>query len=179
MAELSTPPAKLGGKVLPRFLRRVPYRPITLLDQGTAGQSPQGFPRCALSLLKTCPSQPFLCIRHLLADSSTDLCFFVILHYHCSHRDRTEITSRLSSGLCVVTLASKLPRGSTHCTSTTPWCHYISKAFTLSLPLKTSQRGLWRLHTAVGAGAALSPYPPAARIGNAAFQVIVTNHPTS
>ena len=158
------------------FLRRVPYCPITLLYQGTAGQSPQVPPICPP--LKTCPSRPFLHIRHLLG--RTVVSFFVTSRFHYGHR----IADRLSCGTsCVrsylVTLASKLPRGSArgsaHCTSTTPWCRCIFKASTLNLPLESSQKGLWRLHTAVGTEAALSPYPSAARIGNAAFQVTNTD----
>lgn len=69
------------------FLRRVPYRPITLLYQGTAGQSPQGFPPICPASLKTCPSRLFLHIRYLLADCRTVVCFFVISCFHYSHRD--------------------------------------------------------------------------------------------
>lgn len=166
------------------FLRRVPYRPITLLYQGTTGQSPQGFPRSALPPLKTCPSRLFLHIRHLLADCRAVVCFFVISLFHYSHRDCLPIESHFP--VCAPTrhLASKPSRGIVgglaHCTTTTPWSRYIFEAPILSLPPKTPQTGLRRLHTAVGAEAALSPYPSAARIGNAALQVIITNqHPTS
>lgn len=128
------------------FLRRVPYRPITLLYQGTAGQSPQGFPRSALPPLKTCPSRLFLHIRHLLADCRTVVCFFVISRFHYS-QIAYQLNYRTS---CVrsylVTLASKLPRGSAggsaHCTTTTPCSRYIFEASILSLPLKNTPKGI-------------------------------------
>lgn len=81
------------------FLRRVPYRPITLLYQGTAGQSPQGFPRSALPLRPAHPDYSSTFDNYwqtpgLLSDS------FVISHFHYSHRDRIPID--LQDSVCAL-----------------------------------------------------------------------------
>lgn len=114
------------------------------------------------------------------------MCFFVIFRFHYSHRDCLPI--ELQDFVCHPTPSpspQNYPEDQPEDQPIAQLQHlgvatYLRPPFILSLPLKTPRTGLWRLHTAVGAEAALSPYPSAARIGNAALQVIITNqHPTS
>lgn len=183
MAEPSTPLAKLCGKVLPPPCS-VSSNHFTLPRNGQS-KSSRFPPRSALPLRPACPSRLFLHIRHLLADCRTVVCFFIISRFHYSHRDCLPI--ELQDFVCA--LLPRHPR-----LKTTPRISPLHNYNTLqhlgvatylrppfsAFRLRAPQRGLWRLHTAVGAEAALSPYPSAARIGNEALQVIITNqHPTS